>query len=240
MQPSTDERAAIVALLAEAGRCAQEIGLVDVTARVARLQARLVRKGDAGGVQTFRCDGEVWTVSFAGRELRLRDGKGPRYLASLLAAPEQEFHVLTLAGGTPATGTSSADAEGLTIGGPGGAIDDAPDARARREYRARLDELQAELDEAEERHDSGRAERLRAELDELVSQLAESFGSHVRTRGPAETARKAVTKVLRTQIVKLLEAHPQLGEHLRDSVRMGTFCTYAPRTGSTWEVAFRP
>ena len=42
--------------------------------------------------------------------------------------------------------------------------------------------------------------------------------------------------MLRTQIGKLLDAHPALGEHLRSSVRMGTFCSYAPRTPTSWEL----
>jgi hypothetical protein len=76
------------------------------------------------------------------------------------------------------------------------------------------------------------------EADSLTSQLAHHFGSHARARGPAETARKAVTKVLRLQIGKLLDAHPLLGQHRRDSLRMGTVCVYAPPTPTLWEVAF--
>jgi hypothetical protein len=238
MHPGPEERQSIAAMLAEAAHCAHELGLIDVTARVKRLQAKLAGNRANSVVNAFRCEGEIWSVTFCGRDLRLKDGKGPRYLATLLAAPGGELHVLELAGGAPAAVTPApAVSEGLTIGGPGGELDDAPDARAKREYRQRLDDLRAELDEAEQLCDSGRAERLRAELDFLVSQLAQSFGSHVRRRSLAETARKAVTKVLRTQIGKLLETHPPLGEHLRDSVRMGTFCSYAPRTPAAWDVA---
>jgi hypothetical protein len=57
-------------------------------------------------------------------------------------------------------------------------------------------------------------------------------------RGPAETARKAVTKVLRTQIGKLLDLHPALGQHLMETVRMGTVCVYAPPTRTRWTVVF--
>jgi len=71
-----------------------------------------------------------------------------------------------------------------------------------------------------------------------MSQLAQRFGGHAHVRGPAETARKAVTKVLRTQIGKLLDLHPLFGQHLRDSVRMGTVCMYAPRAPMSWDVSF--
>jgi hypothetical protein len=128
----------------------------------------------------------------------------------------------------------------LSVGPLGAALDDAPDEHARREYRTRVNDLRAELDEAEQLADLGRAERIRAELDFLTSQLAERFRAHGRARGPAETARKAVTKVLREQIGKLLEVHPPLGRHLRDTVRMGKVCVYTPPAPVNWDVRFGP
>src|SRR5690606_4068331 len=115
-------------------------------------------------------------------------------------------------------------------GAPDGALEDAPDPRAARAYRERVDEVRTELEEAERNCDPGRAERLRGELEALLAQIAQRFGSRARTRGPAETARKAVTKVLRTQIAKLTELDTAVGEHFRDSIETGVFCRYAPAT----------
>ena len=240
LNPSGDTRDQIAAMLAEAERRGRDLGLLHVTAHVDRLKAQLAAPRKAG-LNAFRREGDIWTVCYGGCDLRLKDGKGPRYLATLLAAPGREIHVLELAGASSAAAASAAP-EGLSIGGLGGSFDDGPDSRARREYRERLDNLQAELSEAEQFCDQGRTERLRAELDALVSELAQHFGvaAHVHRRGPAEAARKAVTKVLRTQIGKLLDMHPLLGQHLREGVRMGTVCVYAPRTPITWEVVFDP
>src|SRR4029450_8111404 len=196
-----DERGRVGAMLAEAAQSARQLGLVDVGARGDRLQAKLAGRGDEA-TQAFRRDGEVWTVSYRGQELRLKDGKGPRYLATLLAAPGQEFHVLQLAGGASHPEITAAVPEGLSVGESSGALDDAPDARARREYRSRLDALHGGLEEAERVRDRERAQRLRAELDILRSQLSARFGNRARLRGPAETARKAGTKGLRTQTGK--------------------------------------
>ncbi len=238
LQPNAAERAEIAAMLAEAGQCAEELGLVDVTARVGRLQARIGEPETETGTNVFRHDGEIWTVCYAGRDLHLKDGKGPRYLASLLAAPGRELHVLQFVATAPLpTRTLAAAGEGLSIGAAGAALDDAPDDRARRAYRARLDDLRAEIEEAEAFADSGRAEQLRAELEQLVGELAGRFGTRTTRRGPAETARKAVTKVIRTQIGKLLELHPPLGRHLSETVRMGTVCVYAPPDPVAWDVA---
>lgn len=219
---------------------AAERKLADVAARFARLQAKLGHEQLAPDVgNTFRLDGEVWSVRYAGRDLRVRDGKGPRYLATLLAAPGREVPVLAFVAPSASSSPSPWRVdEGLSVGALGGSIEDGPDQRARREYRGRLDDLRAELEEAERFADTGRAERLRAELDQLAFQLAECFGSRTSVQGPAETARKAVTKVLRTQIGKLLELHPALGRHLRDTVRTGKVCVYAPPTPVPWEVGF--
>ncbi|HEV7735175.1 MAG TPA: AAA family ATPase [Candidatus Binatia bacterium] len=234
MNPTPDERAGIAALLAEAAQTARELGLIDVRARVERLQAKGLRPTSDAGSNAFLHDVDIWSVRYAGRDIRLKDGKGPRYLATLLSAPGREVHVLQF--GAASAARSSARDDGLSVGLPSGSLDDAPDQQARREYRDRIADLRTELDEAEQHADLGRSERLRAELDELVTQLAGCFGTRARLRGPAETARKAVTKVLRTQIGKLLDTHPALGRHLRDTVRMGTVCVYAPPTPVAWDV----
>jgi hypothetical protein len=234
-----EERERVTTMLAEAAQCAREIGLRDVAARVGRLQGKLAGHDAEHSANAFRRDGDVWLVRYAGVDLRLKDGKGPRYLATLLATPGREIHVLEF-GAMAAPPASRAALHGLSIGAPGASIDDAPDPRARREYRTRLDDLRAELDQAEQFADIGRAEQLRAELDQLMVQLAGRLGSRPSLRSPAETARKAVTKVLRTQIGKLLDVHPALGRHLRDTVQMGTLCVYAPPSPVQWDVRFAP
>lgn len=154
----------------------------------------------------------------------------PRPLAPATGWPRE-----TVASAGEGAAPTAGAVAGLSIGGPGMALDDTPDVRARREYRARLEELRAELDEAERFDDLGRAERLRAELDQLMDELSTRFRGRARLQGPSETARKAVTKVLRMEIGKLLEKHPALGRHLRESVRMGVVCLYAPPAPIVWK-----
>lgn len=237
LDPTAAADASLAAMLDEAEQCGAELGLEQVLARVRRARATTANTTEVRSDRRFRCEGEIWSIAFGGVEVRLKDGKGPRYLATLLASPRYDFHVLELAGGARAESSAHGATEGLAIGRLGG-FEDAPDARAMREYRARLDDLRADIDEADALGDNGRAERLRGELDLLVAQLSQRFGSRARTRGPAETARKAVTKVLRTQIAKLLEVHPSLGEHLRDTVQTGVFCSYTPENPASWDVSF--
>ncbi len=229
--PSSEAHAQATQLLADAEQTARELALADVLARVRRLSASPAPPPAADNA--LRREGDVWLVTFGGTSLRLKHGKGLSYLATLLAAPGREFHVMQLAagGGDPAV-RSGATAE-LTVGTGGGAIDDSPDTRARQEYRARLAELDADIEDADQRNDLGHAERLRDEREQLMTELSATFGSRVRS--PSETTRKAVTKALRTQIGKLLAEHPRLGRHLSDTVRMGTVCVYAPPDRIDWD-----
>ncbi len=113
------------------------------------------------------------------------------------------------------------------------------DDRARREYRTRIRELQGEIDDARAANDPPRAERAEAELDALVQQLSAAFGLSGRARqsgSAVERARSTVTWRIRAAVKRLAEAHPELGRHLRNAVRTGTWCTYRPETAVTWRV----
>ena len=116
------------------------------------------------------------------------------------------------------------------------------DARARASYRARIEELHAELDRAGELCDAGRAERARAELEAIEAELARAFGLGGRARrlgDPAERARKAVYNRLRSAIAALETELPALGRHLARSIRTGTFCAYRPDREMRWRIQGR-
>ena len=112
------------------------------------------------------------------------------------------------------------------------------DARANREVRERLRELQQEIDDADAAHDLARAERAREELDGIVEVMAGALGLGGRSRAlgsAAERARSAVTWRIRSAIKKIVKVHPRLGRHLENSIRTGTFCVYQPETAVRWE-----
>jgi hypothetical protein len=103
------------------------------------------------------------------------------------------------------------------------------DAQARAAYRQRLEDLQAELQEAETWSDALRATKVREEMDMLAAELADAYGTvrHARAQDDAaEKARKAVTNRIRATLAKVQKAHPPLWQHLFISLKTGTFCTY--------------
>jgi tetratricopeptide (TPR) repeat protein len=219
------------ALLEEARRLSEDLGLSGILRRAAAVEP-VARSGD--GEARFAREGEFWTLAYAGETTNLRDVKGLRYIACLLAGPGNEFHVLELVsaveGWADGAGRTRTAGDGLGAGQPGD-LGPVLDARAREEYRGRLDELRADLEEARGFGDDERAARLEEEIDALVAELARAVGLGGRDRpqsSPAERARVNVTKAIRTAIKLIERQSPALAEHLNASIRTGRFCSYAP------------
>jgi tetratricopeptide (TPR) repeat protein len=171
----------------------------------------------------FRREGDYWSVVFEGRTVRVRDLKGMRYLAQLLAHPGREFHVLDLVAGE--TG------QPMALGDAGVMLDE----RAKTAYRRRLAEIEDDIEQARALEDAVREAQADAERDFLVRELARAVGLGGRDRratSASERARSGVTRAVRKGIARIGEHNPQLGEHLNGAVRTGTYCAYAPDPGA--------
>src|SRR5207244_7140628 len=75
---------------------AREIGLARIVRRISELGAPAPLDAAPAGQGVFRREGEFWTVRFGEGTFRLKDTKGMRYVASLLARPGVEVHVMEL------------------------------------------------------------------------------------------------------------------------------------------------
>ncbi|MCE0765670.1 hypothetical protein LWC35_22590, partial [Pseudonocardia kujensis] len=179
--------------------------------------------GPTAGPAEFRREGELWALSYAGRTVRLRNSKGLRDLAVLLARPGREVAVHELAG-VPAP-----DGSGLVLA----------DRTAVAAYRTRLRDLDEEVEDAAATHDPERSARATAERDALIAELAAvtGLGGRPRTAGSdVERRRKAVGNRVRAAVDRVAAVHPELGRHLRASVHTGTFCRYDPEHAVTWRL----
>ncbi len=160
--------------------------------------------------------GKVWTVSWRDEYGNLPHMKGLADISVLLQHRGQGVSALRLAGGI------------VTGGGSQELIDlEALDA-----YRARLDDLSAEIDQAESGADIGRAEHLQTERDRLLAEirLATGLGGRLRSNpnDPAERARKAVSARIRDAIRRVETVAPLLAAHLDRSIQTGLQCWYIP------------
>jgi hypothetical protein len=177
-------------------------------------------------------EGDYWTVIFDGYTVHVRDLKGMRYLARLLADPNREYHVLDLVAAE--TGRAAqvdhnppAKLSRSLLGDAGEILD----ARAKDAYRRRLAEIDDDLEQARAIGDAERAAQADTERDFLVRELARAFGlsgRHRRAASASERARAGVTRAIRQAITRIEDHHPQLGEHLSRTIRTGTYCSYAP------------
>lgn len=164
---------------------------------------------------TLKREAEFWTLETPeGRTLRLKDSKGLAYLERLVAEPGRELHVLEIVGG--------------------GATGDAGpflDARAKAEYRARLDDLREELAEAERFQDEARATKARAEMEALGQELASAMGLGGRDRRGASDVQRArvnVQRCVKEALDRIASADPSLGRYLAATVKTGTYCSFNP------------
>ena len=89
-----------------------------------------------------------------------------------------------------------------------------------------------------------------AAVDHHLGSLAASLGdtvaaeAHFRAAlamherlGAAERARKTVSARVRDALAKIGPVHPELADHLRSSLRMGTLSSYSPAEPVTWTLS---
>jgi hypothetical protein len=244
--PCDSERVARLATRAE--ELGSRLGMRRVEAEAARLReaedgkpaAPVPTRFDSErSVGTLQREGDVWTLTLGDHVVRLKDAKGLRHLALLLASPGVAFHALEIvaAGEGPvaspdsevsaAVATSDLSVRSGGQSGVGALLD--PQAKAA--YRQRLEDLQETIDEAETMNDPERAAMARAELDRIVQELAGAVGLGGRDRqagSDAERARVNATRAIRATLRRVEEHDPRLGRLLARSIRTGTFCIYEP------------
>jgi non-specific serine/threonine protein kinase len=192
-----------------------------------------VTEGSDGRV--FRREGEFWRIGSGEVVFYLRDSKGLRYLHCLLSNPGQEVLALQLAQegerlGVPGQGAGLP--ESTFISGD----DSLPvlDERAKAEYRERLRDLEAELEEAKALNNEGRGYRAELEIDALTRELLRASGIGDRDRSTPGQARRAannVTRAIRDAIGRIAKHDASLAYHLQSTVHRGMFCRYDPGPG---------
>lgn len=165
---------------------------------------------------TLERDGAAWRYRRGAHAARLKHARGTEILATLLAHPGREFHVLDLMGAGP-----------VDAGDAGVLLDDGAIAA----YRNRLLSVRSELDEAASWSDLGRKSRLQEEYEALTRELSAAVGlggRKRRTHAAAERARVNVRKRI-TDALRWIAEHDAAGaEALERSIDTGLYCQYRP------------
>jgi hypothetical protein len=166
--------------------------------------------------------GRQWRIALRSRSALVEHSIGMLHLAVLIANPRQEIQAADLVAGL-------AVLSGAYRGGA--VVQPILDHEAMAEYRSRLKRLDTEIDALESGDDHDRAVRARAERDWLVAELASAAGLGGRPRSfpdQGERARVAAGKAIRRALVRITEADPVIGAHLRQTVHTGVRCSYWP------------
>lgn len=181
------------------------------------------------GKNVFRLDGDFWTLRFADKTVRARDNLGLKYIARVLEAKGREIDAVVLRSvvGGHALVKPSAGMEIL-------------DPQAFRAYKATVEDLTEQLDQAREFNDIAKQEQIQAKLSVLAEQIGSARGLGGRTRkvkdeaSNARTAVKnAITRAIERQIRK---PHPDLARHFDVSIRTGQSLCYEPVPDVEWEL----
>lgn len=186
--------------------------------------------GEATRVQVatrcrFSFDGDQWKVGFADRVVHVRASRGMEHLAVLVGHPGREFHCIELVRQFGASAMTESVEMPLAESHAGEIID----ARAKAEYRRRLQELRSQVEEAETAGRSDVAERMRDEIDALAEQLRGALGLGGRARqagSHVERCRLNVTRTIHAAVDRIARLDAECGAHLRQSIRTGHFCSY--------------
>jgi hypothetical protein len=180
--------------------------------------------------QSFRLEGDIWTLEYGGQTVHVRDIRGMHYLAYLLASPGREYHALDLVAvvsGSP----NDASAPRTTLGDAGALLD----GPAKDAYRRRLEEIDDDIERARAAGDTPREAQAELERDFLLRELSRAVGLGGRDRrasSASERARAAVTRAIRQAIARIGDHHQSLGDHLEHTIRTGTYCAYDPQAGN--------
>lgn len=160
-----------------------------------------------GGSRCFHRIAGGWALNYAGQAVEVSGSAGLGHIADLLAAPGRPLHVADMVG-SPTEGTLR---DQLVA-----------------ECRSRLLSLadQPASDPVAVALALAERERLETELA-LLTDDASPAGEI------ADRARRLVGIRIRAALERVDEALPELGGHLRRSVRTGTFCVYEPGDYST-------
>ncbi len=209
-----------------------------VDGRVSRALAGLQDEAKPGAVTSlaetyptdrriFQKQGATWLLVYDGLPKSVADSVGMGYVCRLLQNPGQEIHAATLRSATVSDGDSP------LLGSAG----DMVDARALKEYREHLKDLEEDRREAEDNHDIGRAQRLQEEIEAITAEIGRATGLRGRTRKASddrERARQAVSTAIHRALRAIKKEHQSLGQHLDHSLQIGEFLSYRPDHPTAW------
>ena len=183
----------------------------------------------------FVCHDTVYEIAGPGELVHLEWMAGLGYIGKLLRRPGEAIRFTELiADDTPERATEAAEqTANESLGLDQWSDQPVLDKQALREYRERLREIEAELDDARKYNDSGKQERLEEEKRGILAGVRSATGLGDKARNlnsDIDKLRSRISMAIGRVCKKLEEQQaPKLAEHFRESIsaEKGAF-RYAP------------
>ena len=214
------------------------------------LSAKFHPANQAPLCNSFVLTGEYWNITFNQKTVAVKNTKGIGYIEYLIRNKGKEVHVSDLfyainpkdaAHSNESLSDMSEEqlaAEGFILSSLGDSFE-LLDEKAKATLKLRIEQLNDQIEEAEQFDDMEKQEKLEAEKDQIVARLSADMGLGGKSRlsnSPIEKTRKSVEKRISADIKKLQETFPEFAEHLQ-SIQTGTMCQYKPVPDLFWEVS---
>jgi len=181
----------------------------------------------ADAKHVFRRQGQNWTLKYrGGKPLIMNHTKGLNYISFLLRHPGEELTALALI---------DLD-EGREIGSHALSTSFSIDEETLSSVRGKMQELQADLAQAEEYYDYAEAERLRGEIEKLEDYVRREagLGGKARRESPEQKrARTSVSNAITRAIRAVRKEHPAFADYLKLQIQTGFFLQYRD-TNTHW------
>jgi len=173
----------------------------------------------------FHKDGETWALSFNGNAIHIRDMLGLGYIAELLRKPGFAIEAAALAGASVES-TNLTQLSGIPMA----------DKATIKAVRAELAAMTTEL-AGLQKSDWVRKGELKQKVSKLEKYLREVETNKGRARkvaGTAQRSRTSVTNSINRAIDRISSQHPDLGRHLKESIKTGTAPVYLSASSPEW------
>ena len=100
-----------------------------------------------------------------------------------------------------------------------------------------IEQLDDQIEEANEFDNIEKKEKLESEKERIVARLSADMGLAGKSRlstSPIEKIRKNVEKRVSTDINKIQKSFPDFADHLKTAIKTGTTCKYTPVPDLIW------
>ena len=197
----------------------------------------------------IRSVNDIWSISYNGKMISISDQKGIHYIKILLLKPREKFTIqnLHLLVNPPPVGADvnlfefmpSEDesvSTGFSIGGLGNA-GKAFDEKSKKQLKSHLSALDEQIEDAQKKGDEEKHSKLEGDRDKIISYLSSGQGKGGRTRilgSTDEKIRKSISNSINRAVKHISLYHPELGQHLKHSIRTGSTCSYIPDPDTVW------